>query len=190
MSTASDVTVFGVAMGGYYIEDIGVHVFQNTVVTIKAEQALKSRDLWKALSQRTLFRLYNGPPPGLGPVAMQMAMPPQVVPTENLTLQNQELKAALDEQRALTLAMQSQMVAQTAALTALTQAIAQGITLQSNASVSNVLSQSAPALMDAPAFIPTTIRPDNAETRISANMGEAEDTGLAESRSKLRKFRQ
>ena len=139
MSSASDVTVFGVTMGGHFIEDINVHVPQNMTVVIPAEHAMLSHDLWRALSQRTLFRLHQGPPPG-----PMCAAPTVPHPTVEDTVQSQELKAALDEQRTLTTALRAQMAEQATLLTALTQAIMQGGTIKGALVVSQAAAENAP----------------------------------------------
>ena len=187
MIVPSDVCVFGVVQGGHYIEDIRVHVPQNVVITIPSELALKSHDLWKAIAQKVVFRAHVGPHPG------PMQVPPVVenVPSEDLASQNQALKASLEQQRELTLALRDQMAEQTAALAALTKVIAQGGLVQptnTSAGVQTAVPQVEAVV--APTFIPAVIRPEGAETRINTNTGESEDSGLAESRSRLRKFRQ
>ena len=182
MSSASDVIVFGGTMGGHFIEDINVHVPQNMTVVIPAEQAIRSHDLWRALSQRTLFRLHHGPPPG------PMTMPALVTASIDVSAQSRELQETLAEQKELTAALRKQMAEQSALLETLVHALAQvqGQTAQVSSSEPRRDKASA---QDVPTFIPATIKPENAETRINANMGEAEDSGLAESRSRLRNFR-
>jgi len=54
---SGNVVVFGISPDTVMLEDIQMDVPHSTSVTIPEDLALKSKDLWRALSQRRIFRL-------------------------------------------------------------------------------------------------------------------------------------
>lgn len=54
---SGNVVVFGISPDTVMLEDIQMDVPHSTSVTIPEDLALKSKDLWRALSQRKIFRL-------------------------------------------------------------------------------------------------------------------------------------
>ena len=194
-----DITVLGMTMGQHILEDIGVSVPQGMLVTIPADVAMLSKDLWLAISQKQIFRIHAG--------TTAFVMPSkEAEPVRALVDQNQQLQQALTDQHARgSVAMDQlriqgeqlklqgeQLKLQGELLKALLQngaprwtpgAPAQGPAPSSQATV-QMPSE------DAPTFIPMTIKPDDVVVRIEAKIEEAEGSDIANNRSKLRKLRQ
>lgn len=187
--TAGDVTVLGMAMGVFHVEDIGVMVPQGVVVTIHARDALRSKDLWRAISQNILFRLKTGP----NEMLVDRPQQQELKRIEVLEDQNESLKAAFEEQKVrndeLLRAMQEQHVL----LKALMDRISTGVpTVPKSPSYVRPI-DSSPACpvvetVEIPMFVPSVIKPENVSTRIGKIENEVEDT-LNDAQSKLRKMR-
>jgi hypothetical protein len=182
-----DVTVVGMTMGDHVLEDIGTSVPQGMIVTIPAEQALRSRDLWRAISQKQIFRLNTGP---------QASVVQPMQPTDNseaLLEQNRLLQKELADSRAQTAsvlaqnaAVLEQLRAQGDLLKNLTVAVSQGI--RGAPQAVSASSEGAPLSDDAPTYIPSTIKPQDAEVRIESNLEETKGD-ISDKRSKLRQLR-
>jgi len=62
---SGDVRVIGLVAGTHIIEDIGMDVPHGVTVTIPGDMAIRSKDLWRGISQKCLFQLPSAaPPPG------------------------------------------------------------------------------------------------------------------------------
>jgi len=68
-----DIRVIGLVAGTQIIEDIGMDVPHGVTVIIPGDLAIRSKDLWRALSQKCLFQL-----PSAGPPLPQLSAPPVV----------------------------------------------------------------------------------------------------------------
>lgn len=183
MSTG-DVVVLGMAMGIHMIEDISMGVPQGMVVTIPADLALRSRDLWRAISLKQVFRLHAG-----SHQAPLVVPPAQADPMPQLIEENRQLEAALLSQQAQNTAILEQLKAQADAIKALTTSLA-------NAPRTVVVQQGgAPGAQaavgeDAPTFIPSNIKPEAAEVRIETRREETTEADISTSRDRLRRLRQ
>jgi hypothetical protein len=173
-----DVTVYGLTMGHCYIEDISVLVPHNTVVTIPAEQAYRSKDLWRAISQRRIFQLRTGPGQVSWPVSSS-------VPVAG---QDGVLMEALAEQKAMNEALLAILTEQRAAIRDLTAAIG-NLRSSQPVAVSTVTNSGDTVDGAAPTFIPSVVMPDVREQRIQGNSGQSDDTGVADARKRLRAIR-
>jgi len=58
-----DIRVIGLVAGTQIIEDIGMDVPHGVTVIIPGDLAIRSKDLWRALSQKCLFQLPSAGPP-------------------------------------------------------------------------------------------------------------------------------
>jgi hypothetical protein len=183
MSTTGDITVLGMTVGLHMIEDIATGVPHGMVVSIPAEMALRSKDLWRAISQKQIFRLTTGS------LQAPMVLPPTAAdPVPKLIDENQQLQAALSAQQTQNAEVMVQLKAQADAIRALTETLANAprtVVVQGNAAPS-VASSAAPA----PSFIPSTIKPESAEVRIETKLEEAEGADIGSNRDKLRRLRQ
>lgn len=175
---SSDVTVFGLLVPTCVLHDIGMDVPHGETVVIPAEKAQRSKDLWRSIGQKQIFRLMQGPqskkpfPP----------LDPHILPipdrTKELEAENQALKTALSTQAAKldTILSLLQAGIPLSALTAAPRA--------STAPVSQVVGG------EAPAFIPSSITPENSEARIEPKRAEVDNTDVSGAAGKLRELRQ
>ena len=170
-----DTTVFGLVMGTYVIEDIQMDVPHGIAVTIPADKALRSKDLWRGISQRKIFRLGS-------PSASFNVAPPSVEQMEALRSENQLLRDFLTQQAVeYRQALASQEVKMERILTLL----AQG----SNRGLSQEAKHTEAVGGEAPMFIPSKIRPDDVELHMVAQE-ETSESNLADASEALRRLRQ
>jgi hypothetical protein len=183
----SDVTVLGVLVPTVVLGDIGMDVPHGEVVVIPAEKAEKSKDLWRAVSQRQLFRIMAGPHARGLPLPQEGAA---LVPSAGILVEraraleeeNQALREALVRQEREFQSAQRQNDGKLdAILTMLSNGIpvVAGVTVPKGSEVSG----------EAPAFIPTSILPENSKVRIEPNRKEVDGSGLAAAGGKLRELR-
>ena len=186
----SDVKVMNVKTGTVLIEDICVDVPQGVVVSIPAEKALRSKDLWRKISQKLIFRFHGGPIHAPSPISPQV--PPEQVVASPVT-HNPALVLALEEQNRLLredVAARDEMFA--AALLAqqtrfdelLT--LVRGLSLTSGTDVRTERFEI--GLRDAPLFIPTTIKPTDVQEHV--NVQKSEGDGVSAAGAALRKLRE
>lgn len=189
--SGGDVRVLGLVMGTHVIEDIGMDVPHGMIVAIPGEKALLSKDLYRAISSKCIAQLPSaGPPPP--------PLPQRTVTDELLIARIQSL-----EERNRTLEVENGRL-QAALQVALSQ---QGklddilAAIQSGAIVQQVVvangttaaAQAArPEIADgtAPQFIPSEIKPKDAETRIEVQKDEAAGSSITDARERLRRMRQ
>jgi hypothetical protein len=176
-----DVTVFGITMGQYVIEDIRVIVPQHEVVVIPADKAFQSRDLWRAINQRKVFQLHAGTktwPNGQVPPAVETAA---------LADQNKMLEQALADQKAQNAAVLEAMAEQSRVIQQLMQTVT-NLRVAPGASAPEAPQTDVPSA-DAPMYVPSTVKPDVKEQRIKAQQSSSDASGVDNARSKLRAFR-
>lgn len=188
-SMTGDITVLGMTMGVFHVEDIGVMVPQGVIVTISARDALRSRDLWRAIAQNILFRLSSGPHMMVVDRAQQQQPQPQVESShiEALEEQNRALKEAFQNQKSYNERLLQAMQEQRALLEALTSKVASTAQHSSVVPKSSV-KQPVVETYDVPMYIPSVIKPDKSSTRIGKVEDESEDT-LSDAQDKLRRLR-
>jgi hypothetical protein len=185
MTSPGDITVLGMTMGIHMLEDLRIGVPHGMLVTIPAEQALTSRDLWRAISQRQIFRIHGG---GIhAPVSVPPAAPPTSDVVPRLMEENQQLQTALAAQLAQHEAVMAQLKAQAAAIQALTQVVAAQPRVAGGPSAPATASD---VDTTAPTFIPANIKPDSVEVHIETTRTESDGSDISGNRDKLRRLRQ
>ena len=193
----SDVTVFGLVSGTHVIEDLGMSVPHGHTITIPADKAQKSKDLWRAIGQRNLFLIQSGPYLHRTVNVAAGAIPPAPthVPMDKSFLdrqraleeENQQLRDALQRQR---LEAQSAEQRQQAKLDTILDMLKTGIPTMGVQAAPGSSPQAPTRAVadDAPTFIPAVIRPEPVESRIEAKHAES-DTTLSGASDKLRELR-
>lgn len=182
-----DVKVIGLVAGTHLLEDIQMDVPFQTTVVIPAEKACRSKDLWRAISAKQIFQLHSGS--NLG--APSSPVSEWKDKCEQLEKENGELRQKLSAQDAM-LAKQLEELnnlrqEQQGKLDMILQMLAKGVpvgTAPASGFSHIVVSEGVPT------FIPSTITPENVETRIEANQTEAENPGLSGAAKTLRQLRQ
>jgi hypothetical protein len=169
----SDVRVHGLVMGSVLIEDISVDVPQGVTVVIPAEKSAKSKDLWRLVAQKRLFRL--------GPQMHSYPTVATVTPNEADHLR--EENRLLLEQNAL---LRQAISAQGGKLDAILGLLESGKFAPSNGV------QAKPTDLvngDAPTYIPTEIKPTVADKHIEVKSETSAGSGVAGAGAALRKLR-
>lgn len=189
-----DVKVYGMVVGTHLLEDIQMDVpFQCTVV-IPAEKANRSKDLWRAISQKLLLQLNSGMNLGGPPAPLPIADPTlkdRIATLEKekvqLEKENRELRSQLEANQAR-LNARPETEDQSAKLDKILGLLASGIPMGTQPGllpkVSDVVAD------DVPTFIPSSITPENVEARIEAASTEAESPGVSGAAKTLRELRQ
>jgi hypothetical protein len=188
-----DVTVVGLDTTTVVLDDICMDVPHRSVVTVPADRATVSKDLWRALSQRRLFQLHPGP---ITQAPVRALAPPAVtdewqVKCRALEADNARLRARVTEleaARAVPAATEGSTGKLDEILALLRTRGVQGVALPSSSSSSS--RAAAVVEVDVPAFIPAEIKPKDVEGRIAeveAVTSEAASVGSAA--SALRKLR-
>lgn len=190
-----DVTVMGLVSGTYIIEDIQMDVPHCTVVTIPAEKAHRSKDLWRGISSKQLFQIRTAPvahpaPPHVnGVVEKELRDKQRLLETEN-----EELRQKLVDQHVASHRQSEDftqaMAIQREQLDKVINLLAAGVTVGGGSSsqptakaVSEVVSG------EVPTFIPSSITPKNADARIDIKTTET-DSSVSDAAGKLRGLRQ
>lgn len=211
-----DMVVCGV-IGDILLDDIPVIVPKGIAIRIPAEQTLRSRDLHRALSQGTIFRLdiqnllqqqLGKARPGTPP-----APPPVVEPLVNEALEAENLKLKADVSRLTTensrlngevgrlqaeLARAKKELADTRPtqdkldeiLTKLAERPATQVVHVHEGANGKVEKSTQVVEEDAPVFIPSQIRPENVDTsRIAVQEGSAGSKGVSQAANALRRLK-
>lgn len=178
-----DVEVVGLAPGIVPLADIGMDVAHGVVVRIPADLASQSKDLWRAISQRQVFRLQAGPNP-VNP-RLTAHLPDEVGRLQDriatLERENTELRANAAFERAkfdeiLGLLRQGPVFASSPGVAP---KAAQPVLVPNFAVVE----------VETPSFIPSTIKGENSESRVTVDEGASEGGAVSDARSALRKLR-
>lgn len=190
----ADVRVIGLVMGTHLLEDIQMDVPCGAIVIIPAEKALRSKDLWRAISQKCLAKLPSAPPPM--PTASDSRV--QILERDKLVLleANRLLQIEKDQLQAenaslrleksvleenLRTALQQQQT-----LDAILSAIRSGVSVSVRADTSKPVTGIDGS---APLFLPEEIHPKDAETRIEVKKDETSSEDVSDTRGVLRKIR-
>ena len=189
----NDVRVIGLIWGtSVVIQDIGESVPHGVTVTIPAAKAAKSKDLWRLLSQKQLFRLNPGPfqeyPPGF-------PVPPLPDNTELDRLR--EEKRQLEEQNRL---LKQTIDQQGGKLDTILGFLENARLAPSPVVVAPQTVSGAPqapvardnGVVDAgvPTYIPSQIKPQGVESHVEVQKETAEGNSTARAGAALRKLRQ
>lgn len=181
----SDIRVIGLVMGTHVIEDIAMDVPHGVTVTIPADKAAISKDLWRGIGQKCMFQLPSAPPPAHVPIQRMADDTPLHERIHALQERNKQLE---EENQALKEGLRTSQQDQQRKLDSILSAIQTGAFVQRAGKGVGIL---ATELADgqAPTFIPSEIRPKEAETRIESRKEEAEGAGISGAVERLRKMR-
>jgi hypothetical protein len=194
MSMTGGITVAGVVTGTHIIEDIRVAVPHKMAVYIPAEQALRSKDLHRALQQGLLFKLDGGsglrsddqPPPE--------AQPSGTTRFISLEQENKRLMRELDEAHRREEGLKQAISALQEQLGAILKVLGR---IEARPDPAPVVVQAGGTVVplpevvggDTPSFIPDEILPKDAETNIRVQKGTAEGSAVIGAASRLRELR-
>lgn len=205
-----DVTVVGLDPTTTVLRDIRMDVPHRVVVTIPADLATISKDLWLAISQRRLFQLHAG---ATGPNPVRPTLAPSVIHEtwqdrcRYLESENAQLKAALQQNEPKTVQVIHETVPVSPAIPAekleklemldeiLSLLKSGALTVAAPAAatsraVSPTVRTTAVVDVDVPAFIPTEIKPKDVEGRIVEVQSETSTSStLGSAANALRQFR-
>ncbi len=182
-----DVRVMGLVMGTHMIEDIRMDVPHGMIVSIPAEQAAISRDLWRAISQKCLFQLPSTPAPS------PSAPPPRLAAdVERIRVLEERVQLLERENTQLREALQTSQVQQGKLDRILTLLQSGGIAVVDRMEIAPNAPR--PALAptvngEAPQFIPAEIRPKEVSVHIEDAKGETVTSGVSDAAEQLRKLR-
>ena len=188
----SDVQVVGLVPETVSLADIGMDVPHGIVVRIPADKASNSKDLWRALNQHRIFRLTAGPitvMPVVAPAPVEPRLNPRIAEVER---ENGELRASLvakDQE------LQAERARMDEVLGLLRGLGVQGLGVQMAAPVEHRPRSALVALpsdvveIETPAFIPSTIKGEHSDARVTVEEGGSEGGGISDARSALRKLR-
>lgn len=194
-----DVTVVGLDTSTVVLFDIGMDVPHRVVVTVPADRATVSKDLWRAISQRRLFQLHAGPTTQapVRPVAPPASPNEWQARCRLLETENARLRARVVELEALSGSVVASPpvvpeVDPTGKLDEILALLRSGKTVVAAGQVPAARSEQRGVVVevDVPAFIPAEIKPKDIEGRITEVQSEtSEATNLGSAASALRKFR-
>lgn len=182
-----DVRVIGLVVPSHLVEDIRVAVPHGMTVTIPAEKAAVSKDLWRGVSQKCLFQL-----PSTGTAASTAMTAAPRGPAVDVSGILQRMHALESENQQLRSWMEQSQGQQQETLNAILSAVQSGSNISYVMQPGAVSGPGSPreelADGDAPAFIPAEIKPKEAETRIGDKSEEAASS-VSDASAALRKFR-
>jgi hypothetical protein len=185
--SAGDVRVFGLVAPQHVIEDIAIVVPHGREIVIPADKAGRSKDLYRAINQKCIFKLPDPPAP------VHQA-PITHVKDDILQQRCQFLEARnrlLEEENAGLRESLRAAMSQQAQLDSILQAV-KNVTVVGGYGVAPVAAAPREELADgtAPQFIPGDIAPKNAEARIDLVTTEADDSSsVSDAAARLRKMR-
>ena len=190
--SGGDVKVIGLTMGTYVIEDIMMDVPMGVTVTIPGARAYASKDLWRGISQKRLFQLHPG-----SSVPAVVQRPPDNVEVDALRGQ---IRSLVEDNLRLREALATKVPAPAPQppppppkldesklddILALLRSGLAGTAVSGRAEASSNGAVSG----DVPNFIPSQIKPENVEVKISTTPEERSGEGVQGAAEALRKFR-
>lgn len=181
---SGDVVVLGLVSPSHFLTDIQTEVPHMGQVVISGEKAIHSKDLWRAISSRQIYQLNTLP--NLSRSAMSSTLEADLRGRiAELEVENRVLKATILESQST----QKPTVDYTAQQEKL-DAILRMVSNPGFSAASNLRPISSDQVKDEPLlFIPSTITPVDAETRIESKTEESESSGVSGAASKLRDMR-
>ena len=186
-----DVVVVGMVQDRHVIADISFNVPYGIDTTIPGALAAQSKDLWRDIGQRKLFKKPSAVMPAPHPVSHK-APPQNNKQLEALSKQVAELQRENKELVASIRAKESSESRLEMKLEALLDAVKNGITMAPGTVTPGVAAPVAKAvpLVDgsAPTFLPSQIKMEDVEARIDVQ-GESSDSNVSDAAAKLRALR-
>lgn len=193
-------TVTGLVTGGWLVEDIRVSVPHGVAVYIPADQAYKSKDLWRAIQQGRVFPLTGGA--GLAvepPTTKTLEKDPDVaeLEAENKKLRHQlgETKRQKDALHQSVQSMQGQLNSILSVLGRIENgeiSVAIVTAPQTTSSVTLAAAQPEPNLAvggEVPQFIPDNLSPEDAKASIDVKSEVVEGSSVSSTAKLLRQAR-
>lgn len=191
---AGEIVVAGLMTGGYLIEDIRINVPHQVAVRIPADLAMQSKDLWRAIQQRLLFKLDAGA--GIYPV-------PVSSPSDDnhriavLEAENKTLRQELDAERQRNQGLQVSFQGLQASLRGLELSLGRmesspRVYSQPGASPVVNAGTSTPEVVGGgtPTFVPSRIRPEtNVDAKIQTTTETSEKGNVSAAANKLKEMR-
>jgi len=187
------ISVVGLAAGEHYLPDIQIVVPHRVQVYIPAEKALRSKDLYRALAQGTIFKLDGG----TGYV-QQQASASDLISSAALRQENERLNlelamaqqqiTLLKEQLKVSTALQGQMATIMAALGRI-EATPKGVPqMMLQPQGSPVIADTGVVGGEVPMFLPDMTMPNTADVQLNIQQTVSEDsvTGAASTLRALR----
>lgn len=183
---SGDVVVLGLVSPSHFLTDIQTEVPHMGQVVISGEKAIHSKDLWRAISSRQIYQLNILPnqPRSVMPSTLEADLRGRIA---ELEVENRVLKATLLESQSA----QKPTVDYTAQQEKL-DAILRMVSNPgfSSAPASNLRPGPSDQIKDESIlFIPSSITPVGAETRIELKTEESESSGVSGAASRLRDLR-
>ena len=197
-SMSGEVIVAGLVTGTHLIEDIGVAVPHQIAVHIPADQALRSKDLWRGIQQGKLFKLDGGSGFHVGSARTAEASRLANLESENhrLTLELAEARRELEAERNrnhglvdVLAGLQAQLQGVQAAVGRLGDASRDVHNTQVGPGAPSVAAPNGAVGGEAPTFLPDRIRPEAAVAQIRPATETTESSNVANAASKLREMR-
>lgn len=194
------ITVTAVITGGYNIDDLQLHVPCRIATYIPADDMLRSKDLYRGLSQRLLFKLDGGS--AYTTEALARVPDENLVRISQLEAETRGLKGQLDSSAATNKALQGLLEGLQSQMMGIQQGIerieAKGISVIGTSvtfstpptpSVSTPVTKDDDVVMDVPVFLPKEIKPKGVETQISTESQTVSGASIGAAEGKLRELR-
>jgi hypothetical protein len=154
-----DIRVIGLVAGTHVLEDISRDVPYGVTVTIPGELAVRSKDLWRAISQKCVFQLPSVSSPQQ--ISINSGKEYLEAQVKELSLQVQTLA---NENRSLRESLQSSSQTYSQKLDTILSALQNKAVFVDRGAISVSLDEVADGT--APVFIPSKIRPEDVSVRI------------------------
>ena len=190
-----DVQVVGLVPETVQLADIGMDVPHGVSVWIPGAKAQESRDLWRAISQRRVIKVGHTGPTPLPTAPPQIPKPSEDVVKLHARIATLEAeKATLEAEKAtLEVALETEKAKAAAKLDeilALLKAAPSSGPVTTSGKVSPTVTRN-PVVVDvaAPMFIPTQIKGDATDARVTVAEGDVEGGGISDAREALRRLR-
>lgn len=173
----NDVRVVSLIGSTVHLLDISFDVPQGQTVTVPADKAARSKDLWRLIAQKQLFRLNPGPG------APEPPPPPPMSDADRLREENRLL---LDQNRLLRQAIDNQGGKLDAILARLE---SQSVVVAPQQAGVPVKATSDLVEIETPTYIPTEIKLKDVTGRVEVKAEMTEGSGVEGAGAALRKLR-
>lgn len=183
-----DVTVVGLMVPTCVLADIGMDVPHCQTVTIPGDKALKSKDLWRCIGQKSLMRLSGGLGGPLPPVMGEVSRDTLLQRTEALEEENRQILSLVQQLLDRTGHLEKELGGKLDQVLSKLNNLQVGTLGQAVSSLSPTQASDAVS-GDAPMFIPGSITPVGATVRIEQSQSETDTKGVSEAAGKLRSIR-